>query len=324
MFYDRLDGQVSSTRIRAASHSTQSRTSFKALLAKDIRIIRCRLQDILVKGIRQFTSVRLLPSAYPALPQLWRSCQQLSLQSVRSVRMRGTSRLFSTAWSSINSLHALPPSIRQSISRSPVAQQLITSRSAGHRHNPLFVRRHVSTQHSSTATSPSQIVRPLVPPPSETSGPLLSRRADRALPNLPRTNIWLKTLPIFIILVTASSLAIFNYQKSSSSTINSILYALRTNEAAREILGDEIYFASKVPWIRGEMNQMHGVIDVRFWVKGTRAQAETKFVSLRARKTGYFETLEWSLKLEDGTVVQLLEDGNARGGNQPMINKGEQ
>ncbi|KEF51157.1 uncharacterized protein A1O9_12771 [Exophiala aquamarina CBS 119918] len=67
---------------------------------------------------------------------------------------------------------------------------------------------------------------------------------------------------------------------------------------------------------------MHGVINIRFWVKGTRAQAETKFVSLRARKTGFFETLEWSLKLEDGTVVQLLEDG--RSGNQPMVNKGEQ
>jgi len=149
---------------------------------------------------------------------------------------------------------------------------------------------------------------------------LLSRRADRALPNLPRTSIWLKTLPIFIFLVTASSLAIFNYQKSSSSTINSILYALRTNERAREILGDEIYFASKVPWIRGEMNQMHGVIDIRFWVKGTKAQAETKFTSLRARKTGFFETLEWSLRLEDGTVVHLLDDG----GSQPMVNKGEQ
>ncbi|KAK5053710.1 hypothetical protein LTR84_001671 [Exophiala bonariae] len=234
--------------------------------------------------------------------------------------MRGTSKLFTTPWSSINSSHSLlpfPAVIRQPARcRHPLAHQITTSRSAVARPSSLLLCRNAST------TSPQQIIRPLVPPPSEGSGPLLSRRADRALPRIDKGNIWLKTLPIFLILVTASSLAIFNYQKSSSSTINSILYALRTNEAAREILGDEIYFASKMPWIRGEMNQMHGIIDIRFWVKGTRAQAETKFTSLRRRKTGFFETLEWSLKLEDGTVVQLLEDG--KGGNQPMVNKEQQ
>jgi cytochrome c oxidase assembly factor 1 len=109
-----------------------------------------------------------------------------------------------------------------------------------------------------------------------------------------------------------SSFAIFNYQKSSSSTINSILYSLRTNEHARELLGDEIYFASKVPWIRGELNQLHGRIDVRFWVKGTKAQGETRFKSIRKRRDGLFETSEWSLCLADGRVVQLLDKEGAR------------
>lgn len=231
--------------------------------------------------------------------------------------MPTTSKLFSTPWSSINNPHsllALPVSFRQSIGyRVSLLHQLAAPRPTASRPCRLGLRHNAST------SSPQQIVRPLVPPPSEGSGPLLSRRADRALPKLDKGNIWLKTLPIFVILVTASSLAIFNYQKSSSSTINSILYALRTNDTAREILGDEIYFASKMPWIRGEMNQMHGIIDIRFWVKGTKAQAETKFTSLRRRKTGFFETLEWSLKLEDGTVVQLLEDGKS--GNQPIVNK---
>ena len=44
-------------------------------------------------------------------------------------------------------------------------------------------------------------------------------------------------------------LGIFNYQKSSSSVVNSTLYALRTSTKAREVLGDEIYFAQKIPWI---------------------------------------------------------------------------
>ena len=74
-------------------------------------------------------------------------------------------------------------------------------------------------------------------------------------------------------------------------------------------MGDEIYFASKVPWISGELNQLHGIIDISFWVKGTKGVGKTKFVSVRKKRDGYFETLEWSLKMEDGRVVQLLEGG---------------
>lgn len=83
-----------------------------------------------------------------------------------------------------------------------------------------------------------------------------------------------------------STAAIFNYQKSSSSVVSSSLYALRTNPQAREILGDEIYFASKFPWIAGELNQLHGRIDIQFWVKGTRQQALMRFKSDRKQRMG--------------------------------------
>ncbi|KAK4940042.1 cytochrome oxidase assembly protein 1 [Elasticomyces elasticus] len=199
--------------------------------------------------------------------------------------------------------HALPISIRQSIIRTPrsyISISVSPSTSIPTRHIRVF-RRHASD------ISPSRIVRPLVPPPREGAGPLLSRRPDRELPNIERTSIWFKTLPIFFVLVGLSSLAIFNYQKSTSSTVNSILYALRTNEHARALLGDEIYFASKIPWIRGELSPLQGVIDITFWVKGTKATAQTKFVSLRKGGKEYFETLEWSLKTENGEEIQLLE-----------------
>ncbi|KAK5004223.1 hypothetical protein LTR28_009204 [Elasticomyces elasticus] len=119
--------------------------------------------------------------------------------------------------------------------------------------------------------------------------------------------------------MTVSMLAIFNYQKSSSSIVSSTLYALRTNRQAREVLGDEIYFANKIPWIWGEMNQLHGRIDIQFWVKGTRAKALMRFHSQRKTRMGYdaadyslqFETLEWSLKTEDGQTIQLLQSEGA-------------
>lgn len=129
--------------------------------------------------------------------------------------------------------------------------------------------------------------RNLIPAPRSNSGPLMERRADRELPAVNTERRWLRTLPIFAVVVGAAMLGIFNYQKSSSSVVNSTLYALRTSPRAREILGDEIYFAQKIPWISGEMNQLHGRIDISFWVKGTKAQGRMRFRSLRPDRMSY-------------------------------------
>jgi cytochrome c oxidase assembly factor 1 len=110
--------------------------------------------------------------------------------------------------------------------------------------------------------------------------------------------------------VTACSVAIFNYQKMSSPVIASTLYALRTSPRARAILGDEIYFRRQIPWIRGEMNQLSGRIDIRFSVRGSRGTAVMRFASSRPTMKGQFETSEWSLMTEDGEWVDLLEGGD--------------
>ena len=112
-------------------------------------------------------------------------------------------------------------------------------------------------------------------------------RSDRELPDPPSVfRIW-RSLPLFIAVLVAASFGIFNYQKLNSSVVTSSLYALRTHETAREILGDEIYFAHKVPWIWGKMNQLHGKIDIQFWVKGTRAKALMRFASERKHRMGF-------------------------------------
>lgn len=129
--------------------------------------------------------------------------------------------------------------------------------------------------------------RTITAAPKPNSGPLMSRRSDRALPTLTTSHRWLRTIPLFAAIMFASTAAIFNYQKQSSSVVSSTLYALRTNALAREILGEEIYFASSVPWIRGEINQLHGRIDVSFWVKGTRGKGRMRFKSRREGRMGY-------------------------------------
>ncbi|KAF2155711.1 DUF1783-domain-containing protein [Myriangium duriaei CBS 260.36] len=153
--------------------------------------------------------------------------------------------------------------------------------------------------------------RTLIAAPKPGSGPLMSRRADRELPSVNTSRRWLFSIPVFLAVMGLSTAAIFNYQKSSSSVVSSSLYALRTNSQARQILGDEIYFASKFPWISGELNQLHGRIDIKFWVKGTKQQALMRFKSDRKYRMGYFKTTEWSLQTEDGTVYQLLESDGA-------------
>lgn len=129
--------------------------------------------------------------------------------------------------------------------------------------------------------------RSLVPAPSANSGPLLDRRGDRELPSLESQFKWARTLPIFAVLVGAAMLGIFNYQKSSSSVVSSTLYALRTSKEAREILGDEIYFAHKVPWISGQIDQLHGRIDITYWVKGTKTKGKMRFKSVRPDRQSY-------------------------------------
>lgn len=110
--------------------------------------------------------------------------------------------------------------------------------------------------------------------------------------------------------MAAASIAIFNYQKSSSSVVTSTLYALRTSPKAREYLGDEIYFLQQIPWISGEMNQLHGRINIAFKVKGTKGTAIMRFASHRPGPRAMFETTEWSLETSDGKMIDLLEGGD--------------
>jgi cytochrome c oxidase assembly factor 1 len=110
--------------------------------------------------------------------------------------------------------------------------------------------------------------------------------------------------------IALASVAIFNYQKLSSPVVSATLYALRTSERARAHLGDEIYFARRIPWIGGELNQVRGRIDIHFRVRGTRAAGVMRFASRRPSPRGLFETTEWSLVTDDGTVIDLLEDGD--------------
>jgi cytochrome c oxidase assembly factor 1 len=153
--------------------------------------------------------------------------------------------------------------------------------------------------------------RSLIAAPKRADGPLLERRSDRDLPEVRSSyRTVYRTLPFFLIAMGVSLAAIFNYEKASSSTVSSALYSLRQHPKAREVLGDDIYFAGGIfgPWIWGEMNTMHGRIDISFSVKGTKEKGMMRFKCSREKKPrGVWIVEEWSLKVEANEKVDLLE-----------------
>lgn len=152
-------------------------------------------------------------------------------------------------------------------------------------------RANISSTSTRFLLSSQQPRRTLIPPPSEKAGPLMERRSDRELPPLPNLNRWFKTFPIFVAIMIASTLAIFNYEKSTSSIVSATLYALRTSNTGKEVLGENIYFRDKFPWIWGKINQLHGNIDIRFAVKGTKGEGVMKFRSIRRTRMGYVSVI---------------------------------
>ena len=129
------------------------------------------------------------------------------------------------------------------------------------------------------------------------------------------------SVPLFLLVLGGSAVCIFNYQKQQSSVVTSTLYALRAHPVARAQLGDEIRFASAAfPWISGELDQLHGRIDIRYAVKGSKARGVMRFKSARKSRLGLFQTDVWELSLSDQLapggvrVYQLLNpDADAAG-----------
>jgi cytochrome c oxidase assembly factor 1 len=156
---------------------------------------------------------------------------------------------------------------------------------------------------------PRNAVRTIVAAPKPGDGPLMERRSDRALPT-PEGSKFLKTLPVFILICTGAAFAFFNYQKSTSSVVESSLYALRVNPEAREVLGDEVYFAHKIPYIWGSIDQLHGKIDISFQVKGTKGQAMMTFRCNRRTRMGFVSILFRMRPNANADVLNSLRQKN--------------
>jgi cytochrome c oxidase assembly factor 1 len=111
----------------------------------------------------------------------------------------------------------------------------------------------------------------------------------------------------FWVLMGVASLLMFNYEKQNSPVVTTTLHFLRRSKIIREVLGDEIDFASIYPWISGELNQVKGVVNITFTVKGSKNEGVVRLVADRSSRREEFLIHEWSLEV-NGEKYDLLAD----------------
>lgn len=109
---------------------------------------------------------------------------------------------------------------------------------------------------------------------------------------------------------TLSCVLIFNYEKTRSPIVNSVLYCLRRSEDAKAALGPNIGFESLWPWIWGTLNTVKGNIDITFKVKGDIGGGNLHLKATRTSKLVPFDIHAWTLETESGRVIDLAQDAS--------------
>lgn len=105
-----------------------------------------------------------------------------------------------------------------------------------------------------------------------------------------------------------SCVLIFNYEKTRSPIVNSVLYCLRRSDDAKAALGPNIGFSSSWPWIWGPLNTVKGNIDITFKVKGDVGEGDLHLKASRTSKLVPFDIHAWTLTTADGKVLDLAKD----------------
>ncbi|CAG8498841.1 10183_t:CDS:2 [Paraglomus occultum] len=97
----------------------------------------------------------------------------------------------------------------------------------------------------------------------------------------------------------------FNHQRQASSIVKNSIFHVRYDQEAKEVLGDNIDFASSWPWISGSVNHLKGKINISYDVKGSKGKGRVHFHSVRRGYDQRWEVLEFSLTSEDGRIVYI-------------------
>lgn len=106
--------------------------------------------------------------------------------------------------------------------------------------------------------------------------------------------------------IGAISLA-YNYQRQATGIVASTLFSVQQNDTAKRLLGGEIAYASKWPWIHGHINQLQGKVDIRYKVKGAERAGMVEFASRRPTPKSEYEIIKFDLVTDDGKKTSLAD-----------------
>lgn len=88
---------------------------------------------------------------------------------------------------------------------------------------------------------------------------------------------------------------------------------MRRSPKIREVLGDQIDFDGLVPWVSGELNQVSGDVNIKFYLKGSKGKVgEVKLVADRENQRQEFLIHEWSVQVDGKKYDLLAENGATR------------
>lgn len=152
---------------------------------------------------------------------------------------------------------------------------------------------------SSSAAPVPQPKRPITVD-RELPDPFISRRQNRQY-------FWAYGLGVVL-----ACAIIFNYEKTRSPIVNSVMYFLRRSQNAKQTLGDGINFKYSWPWVWGTLNTVKGDIDIEFAVKGSENSGTLKLKANRESRLHPFKIHHWILQINDNqkTEIDLLADNS--------------
>lgn len=135
-------------------------------------------------------------------------------------------------------------------------------------------------------------------------------RVERDLPNpyKDRNRRRVEFLGFSVAIIAALAL-IFNYEKTESPIVSNTLYHLRRSPAITDLLGENIEFDGIMPWVFGELNQVAGKVNIKFYIKGSKGvSGVVKLVAGREARQDEFLIQEWSLTTKDKKIDLLSEN----------------
>lgn len=113
---------------------------------------------------------------------------------------------------------------------------------------------------------------------------------------------------VFCILMGVSVFGIVKYEEANSPVVSSTLYTLRRSPKGHDVFGDNIQFASLLPWISGSLSAGRGVVDFEYSVRGDKGSGRVHFCSVRDPYLNKYVVQDWSIVGPNGESVPLMDE----------------